>query len=281
MKLEIDLMIADEVKAGLALLSRVSEAQAEERAAANVRAVPVVNISDFAQRTQVPEGEQFYTIDAIPKIKIDPAQLSDGPQQPNLDPAQVFGGTPVADPLLSNTTVPPALVVPSAPTVPTLGAASSVAPVELDAKGLPWDSRIHSSSKNKLANGCWKVARGKVPEYVAQVEAELKSGAPSFPPVAPVAPVVPSFPTVPVVAVPAPPAVTVTPTVASSNADALTFETIMPKISALVSAGKMAPTALMQVCTANGLPNVVALQSQPQFIPLVWAALKAQYPELV
>lgn len=266
MKLEIDLMIAEEVKAGLALLSRVSEAQAEASASVrtqnplhSVSALPDggVSVADFAQRTQVPEGEEV------------------------LDPAQVFGGTPVADPLPSSTIAPLAPEVPSVPTMPTLGAASSVAPVELDAKGLPWDSRIHSSSKNKLANGCWKLARGKDAAYVAQVEAELKSGAPSFPPVAPVAPVVPSFPTVPVVAVPAPPAVTVTPTVASSNADALTFETIMPKISALVSAGKMAPTALMQVCTANGLPNVVALQSQPQFIPLVWAALKAQYPELV
>ena len=267
MKLEIDLMVADEVKAGLALLSRVSEAQAEASASVrtqnhlhSVSALPdggvsVKCVEEFTQRTQVPEGEEV------------------------LDPAQVFGGTPVADPLPSSTIVQSAPVVPSAPTMPTLGAASSVAPVELDAKGLPWDSRIHSSGKNKLANGCWKIARGKAPEYVAQVEAELK-GSP-FPPLAPVAPVVPSFPTVPVVAVPAPPAATVTPTVASSNADALTFETIMPKISALVSAGKMAPTALMQVCTANGLPNVVALQSQPQFIPLVWAALKAQYPELV
>lgn len=268
MKLEIDLMSADEVKAGLALLSRVSEAQAE--ASASVRGTikpgdtivavgaPDIHgtmIAEFSQRTQVPEGEEV------------------------LDPAQVFGGTPVSDPLPSSTIVQSAPVVPSAPTMPTLGVASSVAAVELDAKGVPWDSRIHSSSKNKLANGCWKVARGKDAEYVAQVEAELK-GSP-FPPVAPVAPVVPSFPTVPVVAVPAPPAVTVTPTVASSNADALTFETIMPKISALVSAGKMAPTALMQVCTAQGLPNVVALQSQPQFIPLVWAALKAQYPDLV
>lgn len=264
MKLEIDLMIAEEVEAGLALLSRVNEAQAEASASVRGTIQPgdtVPNggstVVDFTQRTQVPEGEEV------------------------LDPAQVFGGTPVADPLPSSTIVQSAPVVPSAPTMPTLGAASSVAAVELDAKGLPWDGRIHSSSKNKLANGCWKVARGKAPEYVAQVEAELKSGAPSFPPVAPVAPVVPSFPTVPVVAVPAPPAATVTPTAASSNADTLTFETIMPKISALVSAGKMAPTALMQVCTAQGLPNVVALQSQPQFIPLVWAALKAQYPELV
>ena len=48
--------------------------------------------------------------------------------------------------------------------------------VELDADGLPWDARIHSSSKGKLAKtGTWKLARNLDPALAARVTAELKA----------------------------------------------------------------------------------------------------------
>jgi hypothetical protein len=271
MKLEIDLMNADEVKAGMSLLARVSEAQAETKAA--VRTIPpgvVVprSVTEFIQRTQVPDGEEFYTAEGM-------------------NPAAVFGGTPVADPLPSSTTVPlpPVAIV---PTTPIPGHVSSVAAVELDVKGLPWDSRIHSSSKNKLANGCWKVARGKAPEYVAQVESELRctptSGGLAVP--IPPAPIVVdgvdiSKPLigrdgriiVPVPLTPPPPP--------APNADPSSFETLMTRISPQISAGVLPPQAVMEACKANGLQSVVGLQSSPQLVPLVWATLKATYPALV
>lgn len=49
--------------------------------------------------------------------------------------------------------------------------------VELDGEGLPWDARIHSSSKAKLAKKphSWKVKRGTDPELVESVKAELRA----------------------------------------------------------------------------------------------------------
>jgi len=269
MKLEIDLMNADEVAAGLVLLGKIGESQAETKA--TVRTAPA-NVANFIQRTQVPDGEEFYTSG-------DP--LGAGVSSRVLDPAEIFGGTPVADPLPLNTIVPPPPVS-IAPTTPIPGPASSVAAVELDVKGLPWDSRIHSSSKAKVANGCWKVARGKAPEYVAQVEAELKGGtsvAIPLPPIPTVASVtVPAGSTViptlaPAVVVPLPPT--------APGQDPTTFETLMTRISPQISVGVLPPQAVMEACKANGLQSVVGLQSSPQLVPLVWATLKAAYPVLV
>ena len=282
MKLEIDLMNADEVAAGLVLLGKIGEAQAETKVA--IRTIPpgvVVprSVTEFIQRTQVEEGEQFYT---PPQTQI-AANIKDEHfvAGTTLDPAAVFGGTPVADPLPSNTTVPlPPVSI--APTTPIPGPVSSVAAVELDVKGLPWDSRIHSSSKNKLANGCWKVARGKAPEYVAQVEAELMV-ARSVPIIATEAAtpfpqnVVPGPHPGTVVAAP----VVVPPPPPPPNADPVSFETLMTRISPQISAGVLPPQAVMEACKANGLQSVVGLQSSPQLVPLVWATLKATYPALV
>ena len=53
----------------------------------------------------------------------------------------------------------------------------------LDAEGYPWDERIHSSSRNTVADGTWRRKRGVDDELVAQVRAEwdakLRSAAPA------------------------------------------------------------------------------------------------------
>ena len=47
--------------------------------------------------------------------------------------------------------------------------------VEVDADGIPWDARIHGSSKVTLKRGgTWKLARGTDPALVETVTAELK-----------------------------------------------------------------------------------------------------------
>lgn len=45
--------------------------------------------------------------------------------------------------------------------------------VERDIHGLPWDERIHSSSKNKNADGSWRGRKGVPPPTIAKVKAEL------------------------------------------------------------------------------------------------------------
>lgn len=187
---------------------------------------------------------------------------------------------------------PPAAVAPITTTHGPASSGAAVASIELDKAGLPWDSRIHSSSKAKLANGNWKVARGKAPEYVKEVEAELRSQASTV--IVPGAPghthtTMPVFPMPPIEAGqvitghPAGPlvvAATSAPVSPAPGADPATFEQLMPRITAAVTSGVMPPTAIGAACAAQGLVSVVALQQSPQFVPLVWAVLKQQYPAL-
>lgn len=58
---------------------------------------------------------------------------------------------------------------------------------EVDAAGMPWDARIHASTKTKYKDKeTWKLKRGVDKDLVAQVEAELKGAA--------TAPVIPTPP---------------------------------------------------------------------------------------
>lgn len=53
--------------------------------------------------------------------------------------------------------------------VRTAEVANAIRGVELDAAGMPWDERIHSSTRSKLQNGNWKLKRGVDPDLVATV----------------------------------------------------------------------------------------------------------------
>lgn len=71
-----------------------------------------------------------------------------------------------------------------------------------DARGMPYDDRIHASSKTTNKDGSWRYRRGVSDDVIAQVEAQLR-GAPSglqqvAPVVVPVANPVPSFQPTPV-----------------------------------------------------------------------------------
>jgi hypothetical protein len=71
-----------------------------------------------------------------------------------------------------------------------------------DARGMPYDDRIHASSKTTNKDGSWRYRRGVSDDVIAQVEAQLR-GAPSglqqvAPVVVPVANPVPSFEPAPV-----------------------------------------------------------------------------------
>lgn len=53
--------------------------------------------------------------------------------------------------------------------------AGSITSGVLDKNGLPWDERIHSSSKNMNADGTWRYLRGGDVDLRAAVEAELRA----------------------------------------------------------------------------------------------------------
>lgn len=233
------------------------------------------------------------------------------------DPAAVFGGgAAVAAPLPpavapsiagavplpiapeamtanTSTATPTPAFVPPAPTAPATDAptASVAAPmtpasaVELDSKGLPWDDRIHAGTKSKIAKGEWKAKRGVEPALTAQVEAELRARVAAPVAVAQdAAAVFNAAPGVPAASTPfVPPAASLAPAAPAApsvSADPTTFEQLMPRITAAVTAGIMPPTAVGAACAAHGVASVVTLQTNPQFVPLVWATLKQQNPSL-
>lgn len=213
----------------------------------------------------------------------------------------------------------PSLPAPPAPgmVAPT---ASGVAPtanapaVELDKNGLPWDARIHSSTKSKLKSGEWKEKRGVEAATVAAIEAELRdayrlasegadgmlglhtggpfpgqtvdNAAAVFGGAQPGATATPTGTNGPVYSgdVAQPAAVfggaPATPSAPVASADPATFEQLMPRLTPAISSGQLSPLALQNACTSLGLANIVGLQQNPALVPSVWALLKQQAPGL-
>lgn len=103
----------------------------------------------------------------------------DGSEECDVDPAEVGFGevgnvSNTADAPTPDATVPAsdATTVSAPSVVPQVGTVT--APLN-DANGLPWDERIHSSSKNLNADGTWRTKRGLNPIIKNQVEAELRA----------------------------------------------------------------------------------------------------------
>lgn len=117
---------------------------------------------------------------AQPVGRIDPARVSP-PSAPSTAGAAPSSTAPEAQqagaPAAPNVPQPPAPPVPAPPVPPASAPAANPA---LDAKGLPWDERIHSSSKALNADGTWRARRNMTDEQkaaVAGIEAELRQRA--------------------------------------------------------------------------------------------------------
>ena len=54
-----------------------------------------------------------------------------------------------------------------------VAATPEYADTDLDAEGIPWDKRIHASSKSRVAKGTWRTKRNLDLALLAQVKAEL------------------------------------------------------------------------------------------------------------
>ena len=253
---------------------------------------------------------------AVPLLQL----ILDGTMTPQrAAPLPVFATSPAVAPTPPN--APEAATVFSAgnpaPSLPVVHAPVTVAPtasgaaptanapaVELDKTGLPWDERIHASTKSKLKSGEWKEKRGVDPALIASVTAELRasyrlasegadgmlglhSGGP-FPgqtvdnPAAVFGAGAPVDNPAAVFGAGAPaPALPQAPTpTAPAGGDPTTFEQLMPRLTPAISSGQLTPTALQTACTQLGLANVVGLQQNPALVPSVWAMLKQQAPGL-
>lgn len=188
-------------------------------------------------------------------------------------PTAVFQGGAVAQ-------IPPPPVVVQASAVSTASSPpfAPVAPhvvaqsggVEKDARGFPWDPRIHSSSRNKNANGTWRAKKGMNDggTLIAKVEAELTAVMAVPGPVAPSASVV--FGTTgatPVVPPPPPPGVV---------DQTLSFPGLMTALTPAMAAGRINTALLTEACVAVGIPSLPLLATRPDLVPAVHDWLKAR-----
>lgn len=215
------------------------------------------------------------------------------PPPPSLDlpsPAAVFGGAAVQVPLPPPATPPAPTVATGAPSSPTAATAPIVAPggVEKDARGLPWDHRIHSSSKNKNANGTWRAKKGMNDggELVRKVEAELMQAMAAPGPVVAAAPPPPEVVTPPASVVFAAtgatpqPAGVLTPVVPPPPPgvvdQTLSFPGLMTLLTPAMAAGRINTALLTEACVAVGIPSLPLLATRPDLVPAVHDWLKAR-----
>lgn len=174
---------------------------------------------------------------------------------------------------------PPAPVTPPIPALAPFRPHENIcASAELDAAGLPWDKRIHASTRTKVAAGTWKYARGVADDYIAQVERELRAvqniPAPAVSNVAP-----DGFDNTPVPYT-APAAVAPTPIVplppvpaAPTAALPMTFAQLMQHITPMLVSGKLTQPMLQGVVGTLGLPHLAALGARPDLVETVRAAI--------
>ena len=215
-------------------------------------------------------------------------------------------GTPAPMPQPSAPT--PAVPMPTAPT-PSTGSDDDGEedgdPSDgsgLDSNGLPWDERIHSSSKKKGKDGTWNKRRGGPSgDELAAIEAELRGDhqqgdvtptapmpqptpaptpAPTMP--MPTAPTVPPMPThSEPVEQPAPPMPQPTPAAAPTPAPAAStgvdFPTLMQHIGPKLGdgEGQMSAQYLSEVCQKVGIAAITDLAIKPEHIDAVVAQFQA------
>jgi len=216
--------------------------------------------------------------------------------QPVVDEAAAAFGVPAAPLALSTpviagaSTVAPPPPANTAPITTTPGVASSVAGVDLDANGLPWDNRIHAESKGKIADGTWRKKRNLDPTLLANVEAELRQlmGAPGVaplvpstapiaptPPLAPAAPVTANLPTASVsqpVAAPLPPAAPQAPVDGDARG---MFVALVGRASAAIQGQKVTQAEVNQCCVDAGVPALPLLANRLDLVAQVAANIDA------
>ena len=161
----------------------------------------------------------------------------------------------------------------------------STAPPSVDIHGLPWDARIHASTKSLNKDGSWRGKKGLPDGLTASVTAELRAAgwtAPLPPPVPdvppPPMPYVQSAPAAP----PPPPtpqaaamAAVVAETVAPPASPNQPFLETMQRVTAMQSAGTCTPLDVTNICAQMGLTGMRDLLGRPDLVPTFNAALDA------
>lgn len=313
MELKIDLANREEVAAAVPLLQLILEGvpKACDGVGKCHNNVNVSTLSVTLDPTEAQAAVAKVLRQAADEMAPTPPLPQAAPIAPSIAGAAALPIAPVVlpDTLPVSASVPlppapsPAAVVPAPPV--SVAPSTPAVSVELDAAGLPWDERIHSSTKSKIANGEWKVKRGVSPATITRVEAELRALMAAAPAVS-AGDFTPEQVDAAAVfggvhaasAIPSHEAVAVNQFTPAQQAQAnmmteaniaavfggvvepQTFEELMPRIAKAVQMNIMPPTAISSACAIYGLTSVVGLQANPGLVPSVWATLQQQFPEL-
>lgn len=180
---------------------------------------------------------------------------------------------------------PPAPIPPAATVVPPTG--NPVPASNLDSAGMPWDARIHTSTRATVANGTWRKKRNLDPALCATVEAELRTlmGAPvPLPTPAPVPghPPAPPAPasggvTVDTSVLPAAPPAPVA-SVGAYAADINGYVALVKRITSAQADRKITSaeaTQCVKDATGQAVPLIALLASRLDMVPAVGAAIDA------
>ncbi len=193
-----------------------------------------------------------------------------------MDPALVFASTGVAFPPIPQAPVSnagPHLVIPNPePAAPPAPPAPAPGMAATDKQGIPWDPRIHATTKTFNADGTWRKKRGIEAATIATVEAELKAlmAIPSPATAAPPAPTIPAPPAATQAAPPPP-----VPPAAGPNEAELraAFVALIGKASAAIQSGKLQEHELASTCAFAGVGSLPLLGSRLDLVPQVAAAI--------
>ena len=135
---------------------------------------------------------------------------------------------------------------------------------ELDIKGIPWDGRIHASSKNKVADGSWRLKRGVEPELVKQITEQIKQTMSAPAPAAGAG--APGLATQPwPFADPAAAGAVAPPP--------LNFAWLMGILPIKITAGELTPKMVTEACNVFGVPTLPDLAAREDLVPSVAKAL--------
>lgn len=151
--------------------------------------------------------------------------------------------------------------------------------VDLDSAGVPWNAKIHSSSKKKVKNGTWKVARGVEDAEVEAYNLRFRNSQPAVRDVAPITVVSPApvqtAPTAVVTATPAAAPVALPPMPTMNSGHTLdSFKAGFPVIlSGLLTEKKISQDYVNQLKTFFGVTEIWNItDAQKESVFLQWSS---------
>lgn len=166
---------------------------------------------------------------------------------------------------------PPVVNVGSAQAFVAPALTNPASAVDLDVTGLPWDARIHASTRSKIADGSWKLKRGVNNDMLLKVQGELRQvmAIPTPPVSVAQAAQVATEVAVQTFAPPPPPVATAPVVFAPPPPPAPSGDMLFKDLILLVTNSGITQETIVAACNAAGLPNLPTLAQRPDLVSTV------------